>query len=218
MRIYSDLQVFIRICTVARTGEDLQEPASTRKVPCIVAAHSFWIWKGAQGPAKVRIRHFNGGRERNLLAEKENRFSKPAPLTIPNWPFWGSTCVYVPPMCTPPALRESTWSECAPLGTWACGSRSRTQKTTFGTAWGTHTPNTVSRVRASASAFQAHCGQHNMWCDPLVGQDNSSKVRSECCPYTQYVVRPERKPPPSCSPARVALSFPLRILCQATKS
>ena len=41
LRVCADLQAFIRVCTVARTGEDLQKPASTRKVPCIVAAHLF---------------------------------------------------------------------------------------------------------------------------------------------------------------------------------
>ena len=38
-----------------RTGKDLQEPARTRKAPCIFAATLVCIWKGAQGPLKNRI-------------------------------------------------------------------------------------------------------------------------------------------------------------------
>ena len=42
-------------------------------------------------------------------------------------------------------------------------------------------------------------------------------MRPECCPYSQYVIRPERRPPPSCFPAQVALSLRFQILRQASK-
>ena len=52
---------------------------------------------------------------------------------------------------------------------------------------------------------------------PLSGT-GQYKERPEHRPYSQYVIRPERRPPPSCSPARVALLFRFQILRRARKS
>jgi hypothetical protein len=48
---------------------------------------------------------------------------------------------------------------------------------------------------------------------PLSGT-GQYKERPEHCPYSQYVIRPERRPPLSCSPAHVALSFRFQRICK----
>ena len=101
------------------------------------------------------------------------------------------------------ALRGPTM---APYTTGGHGSRSRTQKTHTSCGLRDAQPP-VRSVQYALWRQRANPTVVSTVCDVTLSGTGQYKARPARCPYGQYVIQPERRPPPSCSPARLALSL-----------